>query len=52
MSELKKISMDWKSRKYEEDGETIWTNPNGNPKDNKGYFKQKLKFYDGGYSNA
>lgn len=46
LKQLKQISMDWKTGSYEEAGTTIWTNPNGNPKDNKGYYKQSRKFYD------
>ena len=39
--------MDWKTGFYEDDGRIIWTNPNGNPKDNNGYYSQSRKFYDG-----
>ena len=46
LKELKQISMDWKTGFYEDSGKKIWTNPNGNPKDNKGYYTPKKKFYN------
>ena len=30
--------MDWKTGSYKDGATTIWTNPNGNPKDNVGYY--------------
>ena len=38
--------MDWKTGSYEDNGSTVYTNPNGNPKDNIGYYTQPKRFYD------
>ena len=38
--------MNWKTGSYTEGRSTVWTNPNGNPKDNVGYYTQTRKFYD------
>jgi hypothetical protein len=51
LKELKQIQMNWKTGSYEDAGNTVYTNPNGNPKDNVGYYTQKEKFYDY-YSDA
>ena len=46
LKELKQIQEDWKTGSYKDLGVTKWTNPNGDPFDNKGYFTQKQRFYD------
>jgi hypothetical protein len=51
LKELKQIQMDWKTSSYEDTGVTIYKNPNGNPKDNKGFYTQQEKFYSE-YSDA
>ena len=38
--------MDWKTGSYLDSTTTVWTNPNGNPKDNQGYYTQDRKFYN------
>ena len=38
--------MNWKTGSYQNDGQTVWVNPNGNPKDNSGYYTQSRKFYN------
>ena len=43
--EIKQIQMDWKTGSYEDSGTTVFTNPNGNPKDNEGYYREKQLFY-------
>ena len=34
LKEIKQIQMDWKTGSYDEKGGPVYTNPNGNPKDN------------------
>ena len=46
LQELKQINMNWKTTSYQDNGQTIYVNPNGNPKDNSGYYTQSRKFYN------
>jgi hypothetical protein len=46
IKELKQISKNWKTDSYSDSGTTVYTNPNGNPKDNQGYYTQDRKFYN------
>ena len=46
LKELKQINMKWKTDSYQNIDTTVWVNPNGNPKDDKGYYTQNLKFYE------
>jgi len=45
LKELKQINQGWKTQKYSNGGVDIYTDPNGNPYDNSGYYTQKTKFY-------
>ena len=46
LKELKQINQNWKTGSYSDTGNTVFTNPNGNPKDNDGYYVQDRKFYN------
>ncbi len=46
--ELKQIESFWMTTSYEEGGITKYTDPNGNPYDNDGYYTQKLSAYEYG----
>ena len=51
LKELKQIQADYKTGSYEEAGNTVYTNPNGNPKDNVGLYTQTERFYPD-YANS
>ena len=46
LKELKQIQKDWKTGSYNDSGTTVYTNPNGNPKDNIGYYEPERRFYN------
>ena len=46
LKQLKQVQMDWKTGSYKDAGNNVWVSPNGNPKDNKGFYTQKKKFYN------
>lgn len=46
LKELKQIQKDWKTGSYDDAGNTVYTNPNGNPKDDEGYYTPERRFYD------